>query len=130
MIIADSSFLVALHSIGDASHKQAIEAVKKVDPTTVVILPAEVFSETINTLWHKVSKATAVKAVENILSREEYSIPETTNEIRKSALNKFEKQPNSVSFTDCLVMAFADHFKTKTVLSFDESFSKSGYSLP
>lgn len=130
MTIADSSYLVAVHSLDDASYQRAKEIIKKVDPVEVVVLPAEVFSETINTLWRKVSKATAVKAVENILSREEYSFPETTKEIRESALKKFTKQPNSVSFTDCLVMAFADHFKTKTILGFDESFSRSGYLLP
>lgn len=130
MIVVDSSFLVAIHSAEDASHKQAVEIAKKVDPATVVLLPAEVFSETINTLWHKVSKSTAVKTVKEILSREEYSVPETTKEIHQIALEKFERQPNSVSFTDCLVMAFTDHFKTKTILGFDESFSKSGYSLP
>ena len=40
MIIVDSSFLVALHSLSDASHDQAIETIKKIDPTSVIVLPA------------------------------------------------------------------------------------------
>lgn len=130
VVLIDSSYLVAISSQDDASHRQAQNlALRVVSSNIVLILPGEVFSETINTLWRKVNKATAIKAVKVILSSS-YSLPQTTDAIRLSALEKFEKQPNSVSFTDCLVMAFADSFKTKTILGFDEAFVKSGYSLP
>ena len=48
-------------------------------------------------------------------------------------MNAFEKLKNqalSVSFTDCLVMVFADKYKTEEVFGFDEAFGKNGYKLP
>jgi predicted nucleic acid-binding protein len=43
---------------------------------------------------------------------------------------RFAKQPSSVSFTDCIVMALANRLGTKLIFGFDEVFSKNGYRLP
>ncbi len=130
VFIVDSSWLVALSSQDDTTHSQARKIADRISSETVVILPAEVFSETINALWRKVNKPTALRAAESVLSSTAYTFLETTKEIRLAAVKVFEKAKKTISFTDCLVMTFADHFKTKTILGFDESFSKSGYSLP
>jgi predicted nucleic acid-binding protein len=50
--------------------------------------------------------------------------------IREKALIRFEKSAKGVSFTDCLVMAFADEYKTNLIFGFDDVFSKCGYQNP
>lgn len=69
----------------------------------------------------------AVKQGEDLLSSRILIMVETTPIICQNAFDKFKKQPKSVSFTDCLVMAFADEFATKDIFGFDEAFRKNGY---
>lgn len=129
--VVDSSYLFALADLSDSTHERAKKIAKALEEsTTILIVPSEIFFEATNTMWKKLTKEKAVKTAKDILTFGIYSIPGTTREIRLLALSKYEKQPRSVSLTDCLVMAFADHFKTKTILGFDESFQKNGYSLP
>ncbi len=130
VIVCDSSYLFSLAVAIDSNYKKALQISKQLETFDTIVLPAEVFSETMNALWKKISKSQAILTAKDILETNYYFFAETTSEVRSTALAKFEKQSNSVSFTDCLVMAFADHFKTKTILGFDESFSKSGYLLP
>mgnify|MGYP003394080047 CR=1 FL=1 len=129
-IVVDSSYLVSLSHEKDSLYKRAQNIAKSLSGEIILILPAEVFSETINAVAKKIDKKIGIRVAENILSSQFYNFWETNKEIRLEALGKFKTQPNSVSFTDCLVMAFADHFKTKHILGFDEAFSKNGYSLP
>jgi predicted nucleic acid-binding protein len=44
-----------------------------------------------------------------------------------NALKKFAKLPESVSFTDCLVMAAADEYYTPDIFGFDKQFAEAGY---
>lgn len=53
-------------------------------------------------------------------------LPSNDN-IRLRALQNFQNQPAYVSFTDCVVMAFADEYETKDIFGFDEAFRKNGY---
>lgn len=129
--IVDSSYLFALADSSDSTHKRATKIAKTLEEISkILVVPSEILFEATNTMWKKLTKEKATRTARDILTLATYAIPETTSEIRTLAFSKFEKQSRSVSFTDCLVMAFADHFKTKTILGFDESFSKSGYSLP
>ena len=129
-LIVDSSYLISLSHEKDALYKKAGTIAANLSSETTIVLPAEIFSETINAIWRKVSKPLALEIAQSILSSNAYTFLETTGEIRSSALEKFKRQPNSVSFTDCLVMAFADELKTKYILGFDETFTKNGYTLP
>jgi predicted nucleic acid-binding protein len=43
------------------------------------------------------------------------------------ALERFKTQPQGVSFTDCVVMAYADAFQTKDIFGFDKQFADAGY---
>ncbi len=44
-----------------------------------------------------------------------------------AALEKFKKQPQAVSFTDCIVMTVADDYGTKDIFGFDRQFEDAGY---
>lgn len=127
-IIADSSGLIALISEDDTNHKLAIKVSKELsDLSTFVIVPGDVFSETLNVIGKKFSHRLAVDVSKEITDSSTYTIIETDALLRENALILFSKQAESVSFTDCAVMAFADKFNTKDIFGFDKTFKVNGY---
>lgn len=126
--IADSSALVSLYSTADSNHNQAVLAAKLIRQShKEILIPSEVLAESINILGRKFAHKLAVAFAQEVLQSTEYIISESTENIRRGALAKFKKQPQSVSFTDCLVMAFADEFETREIFGFDNVFRKNGY---
>lgn len=126
-IIVDSSSLVALANKKDSTHKRAKAIITKFKDALQVVIPTEVFAETLNIIGKKVGKFIAVNVGEKLLLSDLFDIVESTHQIRIAALKKFKNQPRSVSFTDCIVMAFADAYGTKEIFGFDETFTKNGY---
>ncbi len=127
-VIADTSALISLASFSDGNHKRAENistSIKKNDYP--LIIPGEVFTETINTLGKKAGHRSAVGTANELLTSKELVIADTSPDLRKYALIKFKEQSESVSFTDCLVMAFADEYKTQLIFGFDSVFRKNGY---
>ena len=128
IIIADSSGIISLISESDKNHPLAVDASLKLEKDKgSVIIPSEVFAETLNIAGKKLSHRTALLIAEKILSVATFLISDTNEKIRNRALEIFKHQPESVSFTDCIVMANADSFKTKDIFGFDEVFRKNGY---
>lgn len=129
-VIFDSSGFISLSSISDSNHLKAIEIVKQIESQSkTVIMPGEIFTEIINVVGKKIGHYVAADQAELILDSKSINIYETNEKIRLEALKKFKAQKASVSFTDCLVMAFADNFDTKDIFGFDEVFYKNGYQL-
>lgn len=129
-IIADSSGLVSLVTETDSNHQAAVElAERMVEIDGSVLVPVEVFAETLNILGKKAGKETAVKTGEMLLSSETFLVEESNEEIRRDACVKFQELPESVSFTDCAVMAFADYYGLKHIFGFDAIFEKQGYAM-
>ncbi|MEK7165286.1 MAG: PIN domain-containing protein [Patescibacteria group bacterium] len=127
-IVADSSALFSLLIENDTNHHLATKVGGRlVFHTGILIIPAEIFAETINILGKKTGKKNAIVVGQKLMENNLFTIIESTNEIRSKAFEKFKRQPESVSFTDCLVMAFADEFKTEFIFGFDETFKKNGY---
>lgn len=127
-IIADSSALVSLLLPFDNNNKKALTITKILNRSSqALIIPGDIFTETINIIGKKIDHNAANLAGDKFLTDERFIIIDTTGEIRLSALEKFQSQPISVSFTDCLVMAFADEYKTWDIFGFDECFKKNGY---
>lgn len=130
-IIIDSSGFISLASITDSNFQKATsfsQSIMEKDKT--VIMPGEVFTEIVNVVGKKIGHDAAIKQAGVILASETIILAETTSEIRSNALAKFTKQPKTVSFTDCLVMAVADIFTTKEIFGFDKVFIKNGYLIP
>ena len=127
-IVSDTSAFISLASVTDSNHKRAreISASIKKDSLTLIV-PGEIVTELTNILGKKASHRKATTTAEKLIQSQEIVIVETTPPLRLSALEKFKTQPGSVSFTDCLVMAFADEFKTKYIFGFDRTFKKNGY---
>jgi predicted nucleic acid-binding protein len=131
MVIADTSGLFSLASETDRNHQVAIVASEQwLQTEGAIILPADVFTETINILGKKAGHAFAIKTAAIILQEAAFVLVETEEEVRKDALTLFAKQREEVSFTDCVVMAVASRFATKQIFGFDEVFRKNGYRLP
>lgn len=128
VVIIDSSSLFSLFSPQDSNHQLAKKLSSKFEEqNSSLIVPGEIFTETINVFGKKIDHQFAVKYGVFILKKDDYNLTETTYKIRQNAFEKFQKQPKSVSFTDCLVMAFADEYETKEIFGFDDSFRKNGY---
>jgi len=130
LVIADSSALYSLIKIQDSNHKKALKIIQTLlKENRTVLIPGDVFSEMLNVTGKKLGKAQQLK-VAGKLSSEGFILAEADEKIRISSVEKLRKLPGSVSYTDCVVMAFADEYKTKDILGFDEVFSKQGYKLP
>lgn len=130
-IIADSSALISLVVTSDENNKKArsiLTSVAKADHT--IVIPSEVFAETINILGKKFTHDQAIEAASILLKADIFIISSTTSVMRQNALKEFGKLPKGVSYTDCLVMAVADIHGTTTIYGFDDIFKKSGYHLP
>ena len=127
-IIIDSSAFISLGTVTDSNFQNATIISKQIESAGgMVVMPGEVFTEIVNVVGKKVGHDAAIKQGNKILSAKTITIVETTADVRNKAFEKFQKQPKSVSFTDCLVMAFADEFETREIFAFDETFRKNGY---
>lgn len=132
-IIVDSSGLVSLRSIEDTNHYRAVNGLENGSllsgKNPRLIVPADVFTETVNILGKKFGYQKAYAAAEFIIQSEMFNIIESSEELRSKALDKFRHQSGGVSLTDCIVMSAADYFNTKSIFGFDEHFSKAGYTV-
>jgi predicted nucleic acid-binding protein len=95
-----------------------------------VLTPGEVFAETLNVVGKRFGHAVALELAGVLVDSELFVIEETGDEMRLAALQRFARQPESVSFTDCVVMAMADHFDTTEIFGFDQAFATNGYHIP
>lgn len=128
IIVADSSGLFSLLVDSDANHKKALKINDQHLKTEgIVIVPSEILSELINVVGKKFDHIKAIVVASDILKSKVFNVENTSDLIRDTALKKYRYQPKSVSFTDCLVMAFADFYETKEIFGFDEAFRKNGY---
>lgn len=126
--MADSSALISLFFPTDNNHKIAVKTAEHLDEyNTTIITPGDIFTETMNVIGKKFGHNLAISTGNLILDSNLFIMEEINDQIRKASFKKFKTEVNSTSFTDCIVMAFADHFETKDIFGFDEIFAKNGY---
>ncbi len=126
-IIADTSGLISLFSPKDHNHGMAVKAAKRLlNERKDILVPAAVLVEFLNILGRKAGHNAALAAVAE-LTPPFLILSEPNNLLATSALDKFETVPQSVSFTDCIVMAVADEYNTKDIFGFDKQFEEAGY---
>ena len=127
-VVADSSGLISLVSATDQNHQKAIEIGQVLTQEHgTILIPSDVFSETLNIAGKKLDHQAALGTAETLYSTNPFLIVDSNEKIRQQALSILKNQPESVSFTDCIVMATADSFDTKEIFGFDETFKKNGY---
>lgn len=128
IVVADSSALISLLSLDDSNNKLATKLANELlTPTVTVLVPSDIFSETVNVLGKHLKHTVVTKMAKSILKQQELIVQETLLDIHLKALDKFNKLPKSLSYTDCIVMAFADKYETKSVYAFDRHFKTNGY---
>jgi len=128
-IIVDSSGLVSLAISDDSNHHSALaSAMQLKDEHRTLIVPSEIFSETVNIIGRQ-SGHQAAMGTANILLAEDSSFlyHQTSRSVLDKALKHFGTVSGSVSFTDCIVMAYADEYLTKEIFGFDKAFETAGY---
>ena len=127
-IIADTSALVSLATPTDHNHIPAKEAAVLLHQASrPIILPADIFVETVNVLGKRSGHETALKAAAGLLRPGSHFVLIETLPYLNRALERFKDQAPSVSLTDCLVMAVADDYGTKDIFEFDKQFEDAGY---
>lgn len=127
-IIADSSGLISLANDIDRNHHVAIsESEKYLKEKGTIIIPGDVFTETINIMGKKIGHTSALGTAMILLQEPVFLIIDADDQLRRQALEKFRAQKEGVSLTDCIVMACADRFETKIIFGFDEVFKKNGF---
>jgi predicted nucleic acid-binding protein len=127
IIIADTSGLVSLFSPNARNHAEAVKAAERLrDAHKEILLPAAVFAEFLNVLGRSAGHTAALAAVAE-LTPPFLVLSEPNNLLATPALWKSATVPQSVSFTDCLVMAAADEYATLDIFGFDKQFEDAGY---
>jgi len=127
-IIADTSALVSLATDTDQNHVPAKEAAARLrDVSRPIILPADIFVETINILGKRSGHETALKTAAALLRPGSQFVLIETIPYLSRALERFKDEAPGVSLTDCLVMAVADEYGTKDIFGFDKQFEDAGY---
>ena len=124
-IIADTSALISLLSPMDANHGRAVHLSQYyAGERGSIVLPPDVFTETMNVMGRRSGHADALAAADYLLRTSAFLIAKATPELRHAALATFARQPQSVSYTDCVVMACAEEYRTTRIFGFDEAFGK------
>ena len=125
VIIADTSGLVSLFLPGDHNHKVALKAARQLQTEQKsILIPAAVVVELLNILGRKIGHSAALAAISELYPP---FVVLTTQANVTQAQKKFAELPQSVSFTDCLVMATADEYETSDIFGFDKQFANAGY---
>jgi predicted nucleic acid-binding protein len=125
VIIADTSGLFSLLNPDDQNHQPAVEAAKTLqNESKDILIPSAILVEFINVLGRKVSHRVTIAVVSELTPP--FLILNEPQD-NSNALKKFANLPESVSFTDCLVMALADEYYTPDIFGFDKQFEDAGY---
>src|SRR5687767_6863696 len=101
------------------------------------MLPYEVLAETLNRVGNNIGRDEAVLAGKAILTRHapgDLILPQSDADVVDVALELLKRasveKPKKASFADCLVMAYADLYKTDEIFGFDQVFAANGYRVP
>jgi predicted nucleic acid-binding protein len=130
-IIADSSGIISVLVDTDSNHSAAIDISQLLmQRNQRIVIPSEIFSETVNILGKKYGHTVAANILEDLALYTVFAIEPSTDISRREALDLFRVAASGVSYTDCLVMAVADQHGTKTVFGFDTIFQQRGYIPP
>ncbi len=129
-LIADTSALISLTSVADRNHAAAVAASEDLSSEQATILvPYDVLAETINMIGKKEGHAKAVDVAQLLSSTPPFVVIDSATQTRQAALARFATLPQSVSYTDAVVMSCADTYETTRIFGFDEAFAKNGYHI-
>ncbi len=120
MRIADTSLLYALFSRHDVHHEEAIQRMK--DPE-ILLIPSEIWSETISLIHHRQGFDMAVRAGKTLLDLPHVELLSSRMDILRSSWRIFQGAGGDLSFADSTVLAWCND-RGALPLTFDESIRK------
>jgi predicted nucleic acid-binding protein len=134
VVVLDSSGLISLLRPDDELHECAIEVKTKIANEGLrLLLPYEVFAESLNVIGKKHSRQAAFQTAKILLAGNDTGDLELVPSDLKALDSAARLQTTALgspSFIDCLVMVTADQHVTKYVFGFDATFKQNGYRLP
>jgi predicted nucleic acid-binding protein len=111
-------------------HEPAVAATESLrGKDSTILVPYEVYIETLNVLGKRVGHIRALAVASYLSNTPLFLVIDSSAASRQEALSRFTTLPQSVSFTDAVVMAIADEYRTGDIFGFDEAFAKSGYQI-
>jgi predicted nucleic acid-binding protein len=127
-LIADTSGLVSLTVKTDGNHAPAVTATEALQgKASNILVPYEILVETVNVLGKRLGHEPALAVAAYIDETPLFLILDSSKHARAQALRRFGAQPQAVSFTDCIVMAVADEYETRSIFGFDADHARNGY---
>lgn len=134
VVVVDSSALISLMNVADQLHEQAIainEVLVRQDWR--VLVPCDVFSETLNAVGKKIGRPEAIEIGQVLIEQHlagAFEFVHAEPSWYASALTIQKRGAGNPSFIDCLVMALATVHGAQHIFGFDATFRKNGYELP
>jgi predicted nucleic acid-binding protein len=126
IIIADTSGLVSLFHPLDSNHYAAVDEAQRLRANrSEVVVPIAVYIEFLNILGRMLGHKAAVEAGAE-LSDHFVIFNNLSSSLLHAAMQIFEKTPESVSHTDCMVVASCDEYATREIFGFDRDFVRLG----
>lgn len=120
MRIADTSLLYALFSSNDVHHDEAMEEMR--DPETILI-PSEIWFETISLIHHRQGFGEAVDAGNFLLQLPHIELLPSRMDIMRASWNTYRRSKGELSFVDCVVVSWCLDMKAHP-LTFDEDIAR------
>lgn len=117
MRIGDTSALYALFSRNDIHHEEAVIEVK--NPETILI-PSEIWSETISLIHYRQGFDIAVEAGKALLNLPHVELLGSRMDIVRSSWDMYRRTRGNLSFPDCIVLGWCND-KDAAPLTFDEN---------
>jgi predicted nucleic acid-binding protein len=125
-VVVDSSALMALVNITDQLHEPAVQVDKLLTyQDWTLLLPREVFAETVNAIGKKLGRSYASLTAKALLDRYDtgdFRFVHGDRGVYDRALKLQRSGKGAPSFVDCLVMALADEYDTSYIFGFDATF--------
>src|SRR4051812_25872722 len=91
-LIADTSGLISLASTSDRNHEPAITAANQLEhQQQAILIPYDVFAETINVAGRKLGHANAVELASYLRTTALFAIFDTSDDARHRALERLGK---------------------------------------
>jgi predicted nucleic acid-binding protein len=131
-IFIDADAFIAFMKEDDTNHERAKHIFEAIENREALYLTSNyVISEVITVLSQRVHHQAAVDYIETIYSpTNSITIKRVNEEIEQMAIDIFKQQTSkNVSFVDCTNMAVVNTYELDYIFSFDEAYSKNGYSL-
>lgn len=117
MQVADTSFLYALFSKSDAFHDKARRAAVSADS---ILVPSEIYSETISLIHHRVGFAAAKSAGSWMRAQQRIQIAPLSRSLLDGCWGIFRVARGRISYPDAIVLAWCRE-RRAAPLAFDQT---------